>query len=329
MKVKVYVPLILCLLLLSSPALAKAQSENVNLSVTTNSQAYYGFSPVTVSGLLQNNGASDNDGLIALEIQDSQGNVLVIRTLTTGASRSSSMPCQISSAYLSDMSANRQSSIQTGALGYFTLNLVNNDSIEHLMLVTLNLYDNDGIPIGLMSEQCSLLANTNGEAVLSIQIPIWARTGTAYGYADIYSNWPSSGGAPLSCEQPFQFTILNGLSSIGSILGSHGDQGVYSLTFRLPTMGPTNENYTVYASTSYSGSTVTKSTTFNCQFGDFTSEGTVNSTDFFIFTNSFISYSDGSSNYNHLCDMNQDGKIDSQDFFAFLNCYIMYWSPEN
>lgn len=315
--------------MLSLPTLAKAQSTNVTLSLTTNNKAYYSFNPFTVSGLLQSNGASASDGLVGLEIQDSAGKILVIRTLRTGTSTPSSLSCQISSAYLSDMSGNPQNSIQTGALGYFTVDLVNNADVVQTMLVTINLYDNDGIPIGQISEQCSLLANTSGVAILSIQIPTYARSGIAYGFADVYSDWPSNDGVPLGLEQAFQFTILNGLSSIGSILSSNSNQGTYSLTFRLPTMGPANDNYTVYASTSYAGSITTESTKFNCEFGDFTSSGTVDSTDFFIFTNSFISYSNGNSNYNPLCDMNQDGKIDSQDFFAFLNCYIAYWSPEN
>ena len=326
MRTKTCLPFLLFLLILCVPAVAKAQSTTVNLTVTTDKQAYYGFSPVNLSGALQCNGAAVSDGLVGLQIQDSQGNVVVIRTLMTGASTPSSLPCQISSAYLSDMSGNSQSSIEAGNLAYFTINLINNGKVAQSMLVTINLYDSDGIPIGEISEQCSLLADTNGAAILSIQIPAWARTGTANGYADIYSNWPSNGGVPISLEQPFQFAITNGLNSIGNISSSNGNQGTYSLTFRLPTMGPVDANYTVYASTSYSGTTVTKSTSFNSQFGDFNGDGVVDSTDFFIFANAFISAAEGNTNYCQLCDMTQSGTVNSQDFFIFLNCFITYWS---
>lgn len=326
MRTKKTLPFLLCLLILCIPAAAKAQSTTVNLTVTTDKRAYYGFSPLDIIGTMQCNGVAVSDGLVGLQIQDSQGNVLVIRTVRTGASTPSSLPCQISSAYLSDMSGNSQSSVQAGNLGYFTINLINNDKVTQSMLVTINLYDSDGIPIGEISEQCSLLANTNGAAILSLQIASWARAGTANGYADVYSDWPSNGGVPISLEQPFQFTITDGLSSIGDISSSNGNQGTYNLTFRLPTMGPVDANYTVYASTSYSGVTVTKSTSFNCQFGDFNGDGVVDSVDFFIFANAYISSSSGNTNYCQLCDMTQNGQVDSQDFFIFLNCFITYWS---
>lgn len=326
MKTVTILSFLFCLSLLLLPAIVKGQSTNINLTVTTDKSAYYGFNAITINGLLQNNGVSESNGLVGIQIQDQKGNLLIIRTIRTGTSTLTSLPSQISSACLSDLSGNPQSNIQTGSLGYFAINMVNNDNSARSMLVTVNLFDSDGIPIGQISEQCSLLADTSGGAILSLQIPSWARSGTATGYANIYSDWSNNGGVPMSLEKSFTFTITNGLNSVGDISSSNANQGAYSLTFRLPTMGPTNAAYTVYASTSYSGVTQTKNTSFNCQFGDFNGDGTVDSKDFFFFTNNYISYTNGNPITSSQCDMNQDGKIDSSDFFIFVECYITYWS---
>jgi len=307
-------------------SLVKAQSATLDLTVTTDKQAYYGFNPETVTGVLQFNGALVNNGLVALQIQDSQGNVMIIRTLQTGTSAPSQLSCEINSACLSDLSGNSQSSVQAGALAYFAVNFANNDAVAHYILVTVNLYDSDGIPIGEINEQCSLLAGKSGVAILSMQIPSTARSGTAHGYADLYSDWPSNGGVPLSLEQSFQFTITGGLNSIGDISSSNGNQGTYSFIFRLPTMGPADATYTVYASALYSSVTAITSSSFNCQFGDFKGDGAVDNADFFIFSHAFIASASGSTDYCQLCDMTQSGKVDSQDFFIFMTCYITYWS---
>jgi hypothetical protein len=322
---KTIFPLISCLIIFSSLFLVNAQSPKISLTVTTDKQVYCGFGAVTISGTLQQNGVPASDGLIGLQVQDSEGNTLVIRTLRTGTSNLATA-AQINSAYLSDQSEHLETSIQAGSLGYFTLNLANNDNTELSMLITINLYDSNGIPIGQISEPCSLMANQRGSAILSLAIPTWSHSGLAYGYADTYTDWPSSGGIPLSLEQAFQFTITDGLSNVSNVYNTSNSQGSYAMTFRLPTMGPVDANYTVYASTSYSGVTSSKTASFNGQFADYYNNGFLDSSDFFFFVNSYIDYSVGNSGWSKLCDMNQDGKINSQDFFLFVDCYITYWS---
>lgn len=326
LKIKTFLLFLLCLLIFSSPLLVKAQSSTVTLTVATDKQVYFGFGVIIISGSLQHNGVSSIDGLVGLQIEDSNGNTLVIRTLRTGTSTTSSLPAQISSAYLSDSSENPQSSIQAGGLGYFTVNLVNNDNVERSMLVTINLFDSAGIPIGQISEPCSLMSSQTDPAILSIPIQTWAHNGVAYGYANIYTNWPSDGGVPISLEQSFNFTITGGANSISNIYSCNANQGIYSLTFRLPAMGLAGVIYSVYVSTSYSGTTALNSASFHCYFGDFNGDGFVDSRDLFIFADSYMMYISGNPSYCTLCDMNQDGKIDSADFFLFVDCFVTYWS---
>jgi len=318
--------LFFCVLALSSFLFVNAQSSDVTLIVSTDKQAYYGFGAVSISGTLQYNGNPADDGLVGLQVQGSDGSTLVLRAIRTGTSNPSLLQAKIVSAYLSDASGKQQTSIQVGALGYFTIILSNINNTQLSLLVSINIYDSSGVPIGQVYEPCSLTANQTAPATLSLQIPSWARGESAYGYADVFSNLPSKGGVPIGCEQAFEFSITSGQNNVADILSSNSDQGAYNLTFRLPTMGPVDCNYTVYATSLYSGVTAIKSTSFNCQFGDFTHSGSVDPQDLFIFAESYIAYSENNSNYNSICDMNQDGKIDSTDFFLFVNCYITYWS---
>jgi hypothetical protein len=314
-------------LFLSSLLLVRAQTSNLTLSVVADKEDYCGFSAVTISGNLLKNNAPVNGGLVALQIQDSTGNTLVVRTLKTGTSDPVSLAARISSAFLSDQSEHQLSSIQVGLLGYFTINIVNNLNIPQSMLITVNLFDSAGIPIGQISEPGSLMASQAVGAILSLQIPSWAHSGIAYGYANIYTDWPSNGGVPLGPEQSFQFTIAGGQNSISDVYNSNYSQGPYSLTFRLPVNGLSG-NYSVVASSSYSGITVLNSTSFRAQFADFYKDGVLNSQDFFFFANSFIEYSAGHNDYSSLCDLNQDEKINSADFFLFVDCYMTYWSAQ-
>lgn len=326
MKKTFFLLIFLIVITLSSLFLVKAQPTTVNLSVSTDKTSYCGFTPVTIMGTLQQNSVSASDGLVGLQVQDSTGNTIVIRTLRTGASNPQSLPANIASAFLSDNSEHPQTSIQAGSLSCFTINLVNNDNAQLSMLVTVNLYDSAGIPIGQMSEPCSLTAGQSASAILSVPIPAWAHSGVAYGYFNAYSDWPSNGGVPLSPEQSCQFSITNGLNGPSNVSSTSANQGSYSLTFRLPTMGPADATYTVYASTSYSGEKVTKTCTFTAVFADFYDNGYLSSSDFFCFVNAFIACGSGSSNWTKTCDMNQDGTVDGQDFFLFVQCYLAYWS---
>lgn len=327
MKTYPFFPFLFCVLVFCSPVIANAQSSTANLTLSTDKQTYYGFTAVTINGLLQYNGPSSNVGLVGLQVQDSKGNTLVIRTIKIGASIPSFLPIQINSAYLSDMSGSSPvSSIQAGALGYFAINFVNNDNLGRNMLVTLNLYDASGIPIGQISGTASRRAGESGTVVFSIQIPPWATSGTACGYASVYTDWPSNGGVAISPEQQFQFSVKDGSSGVANISSSNGNQGSYSLTFRLPAMGPVNALYHVFVSSSNLDGNILKSVSFSCHFGDYTNDGTVDYQDLFLFADSFIYYNAGNPNYSHLCDMDQDGKINAQDFFMFVNTYIIYWS---
>lgn len=316
MKIKTKATIIFLLCFSIFPCLASTSAQStLSLTLSTNKQIYYTPCSVGVAGVLQDNGKAVNDGLVGLQIQDSSGVVIVSRTIMTGTTAPNYLSAQITSASMSDMSGNPQNEIQPGTLGYFAFSFVNNN--QNSMLITINIFDSSGMPIGVIYGK----PTKSGTAILSIQIPSWAHAGTAYGYANMYSDWPSNGGTPIAQEQAFQFTISGNPTASSNPPTSYGNQGAYSFSFTFP-QGVMDGAYSVFASSTYLGQTALQNASFsNSLPGDFNGDRKVDFNDFAIFVTSYTLYNHSSSNYNHMCDMNKDGKVDWNDFFTFTLDY--------
>ena len=73
-------------------------------------------------------------------------------------------------------------------------------------LITVNLFDSELTTIGIGSFR-STLSSGQSEMILSFFIPDDAATGAADIYANAFSDWPSSGGVPLTGEFSAQVRI--------------------------------------------------------------------------------------------------------------------------
>jgi hypothetical protein len=296
MKTKTSLSFLFCLLTLSLTftVLVNAQITPI-LTVSTDKQTYNHYSAVTVSGTIQYNGLSPSDALVGLQIKDANQNNLIIRTIRTGTSTPFNLPAETSSAYLSNQAGQPLSNptVQVGALGLFTMNLVNHQSATLNMFITINIYDSNAVPIGAVGASVQLLGDTTGFAVVSLPIPTSAHAGLAQGYANIYTTWPSSGGVRIAHEKPFQFTITGGIAGQGKTPTSSSDSGSYNLTFCLPKTTP-DGTYSVYTSSSYNGAIGARSTTFTVKLvGDFTHNQVVDFDDLVAFLDSYIKYNTG------------------------------------
>jgi hypothetical protein len=337
MRTKIIVLPILFFLIMSifaSIALVTAQS-TVSLTVTTNKSTTYDmYDPITLSGTLQYGAAFPSNALVAIEVDlPNSGGPMVLRTVQTGTGTVSGLPEQITSAYLaSGLGGSQVTSVQNGELGYFTVSVTDYDSQAHNnMQLAITIFDGNGVPIGESVSTMSLGAGSTQAESVGIPIPTFTHSGSAYGYADLYSALPSSGGVPMAQELPFKFTISGGTPSSGPApTTASATAGDYSLTFKLPQAQsgacPAGA-YLVYASASYASQDVTAKAVFNVLLiGDFDFAGVVNGNDLFIFAAAYINYYTGQP-WNHLCDINNEGGLDATDFFLFVCAYIQYWSP--
>jgi len=103
---------------------------------------------------------------------------------------------KITSVQVTDQKGN-PSNLEAGEIGFIKVNLESNKSIATLM--TVNIFDADLTSIGIGSINTTL-SSGDSEIILSFNIPDDAEIGSANIYVNAFSDWPSSGGIPLTTE---------------------------------------------------------------------------------------------------------------------------------
>jgi hypothetical protein len=108
---------------------------------------------------------------------------------------------QFNTFVISDVSVTDQqgnpSSLDVNEMGFIKVNLKSTKSIA--TLVTVNLFDSELTSIGIGSVKTTL-SSGESEIILSFMIPDDAAIGPADIYVNAFSDWPSSGGIPLTNE---------------------------------------------------------------------------------------------------------------------------------
>ncbi len=320
-------------------------ASTVNLIVNTTQRnaakyPYDVYSPVTLNEtMVYNNVATTQyptDGLVGLQIQDPNGNTMVIRTLSTGNSIPNSIPVTITQAYLCNGAEAQITStpIPTASNPFITqiyFNVYNNQATAQQVLVTLNIFDSNGVPISVASQNMgSIPAYTSEEAILAFNLPSSAHYGTAYAYVDVYNTWPMRGGVPIGQEKDFQFTITGGTAFQGTPARTVSDNGSpinnFNMTFRLPKNGALG-TYTAYSSTNYLGVAGSATTPFAVsQLADVNGDGVVNFNDIVDFVGLYIAYFSSAHTYSPQIDFLHTGVINFNDVILFVGYYILYWS---
>lgn len=202
------------------------------LSVTTDKLSYNQGDMVTTTATLGGTSSSQN---IAISVIDPSGNIMVSRVLSTSYQGISSIQFKIpeaaqigtyqvvatssasgnnlkqtsqftvSSQYAvsivsvqsTDQQGNPIHSFTRGGTGYVKVVLLGQSNQNGL--TTINLFDADSASIGIGSLKGSI-SSGQSEIVLSFSIPKDAVVGTANIYADVFSDYPSKGGTPLTSE---------------------------------------------------------------------------------------------------------------------------------
>ena len=96
------------------------------------------------------------------------------------------------------------SSFSKGKLGFVKVILSADSPVTSL--VTVNLFDSDLTSLGIGSFKTTL-STGQSEMVISFFIPDDAVFGTADIYANVFSDWPSQGGVPLTGESDAQVRL--------------------------------------------------------------------------------------------------------------------------
>ena len=87
-----------------------------------------------------------------------------------------------------------------GTIAYFKVTINSTALIPQDTLITINLYDNASVTIGVASFQGPILPGTS-TIIFGVPIPTTVTTGTAIVYANAYTDWPHLGGFPHCPEK--------------------------------------------------------------------------------------------------------------------------------
>jgi hypothetical protein len=273
------------------------------------------------------------DGLVGVQIQDPNGQNIVIRTLSTDSSIIYGLAANVKTAYLCDGSENQISTISIPSstnpvipTAYFSVG--NNLNSPQSVIVTLSIYDSNGVPFPPVSVATTLGSLSSSEGQIDFTIPSWAHYGTAFAYLNVYNTWPSKGGVPLAEEKAFQFTISGGTPFQGTPPTTYSLNGLYhnfNMTFRLPKYATTG-TYTAYSSVNYQGVTSSQTTPFAVALlADVNGDGVVDFNDISAFVTMYIAYY-ANHVYSPQIDYLHTGTINFNDISLFVTYYIECWS---
>jgi plastocyanin len=123
---------------------------------------------------------------------------------TTFTVKSTLSRVNIVSLQPTDQQGNAVSSFTKGKLGFVKVVLSSDSNANSL--VTINLFDSELTSLGIGSFKTTL-GSGQSEMTLSFFIPNDAKIGNGDIYANVFSDWPSQGGVPLTGESSTQVRI--------------------------------------------------------------------------------------------------------------------------
>lgn len=322
------------MLILSLAVTLVSAAPVLTVTANCNSNLYDRYTNFTLSGGLDYNNYAyhqyPSDGLVGVQIKDPSGTTTVVRTIRTGTSIPNNITAYIDSAYLCDIAGNQQTSVlmptaDNGVVPYYYIHVTNNAGTTVSMLLTMNIYDSNGVPIALTYQTVNVGPYSSSFVRTNFNIDSGAHYGVATAYVNVYSDWPSNGGIPYGLEQTFQFTLTGGTAFAGTPSSTQSANGDFNFTYLIPKTAAIG-TYNVYTTANYLGIPGAATATFQVtQFGDLNGDSAVNFRDLTTFVSDYIAYYN-THTFNPLIDLNSDGKINFGDLQTFVHDYIIYWT---
>lgn len=295
------------------------------LVFSTSRFSYGPGATIKVYGTLTLGGNPVTDGLVAVQVEDSLGNLKYIRVVSTGTSPPP-WKVRIFEFLSCDLQGNPKSNFIRGTLAYFKITVESLDAvIERQVTIALNLFDSVGVSIGVAYASVSLGSGKQFTFFTSIPVPNDAFVGPAICTASILTKSPKDNGMPYCPEGLTEFTIISGGSQttgLPSGLTSTGSGGSFSLSFKLPSTAKLGD-YFIYASAKvgpYHNAWAYAAFDYFWLFTDIDRNGNVNIQDLFTVAKAYGS-KPGDPSWNPKADINGDGQVNIADVFKVARDY--------
>jgi hypothetical protein len=284
------------------------------LTVSTNQFSYNLGATINVYGKLTLGGNPVKDGLVAVQVEDSQGITKVVRVVNTGTSPSP-YKVQITKFIACDFQGSPKNTFYRGSPAYFYLEIerLDADSTKpRNVIIALNIFDSVGFSIGIHWTSKGLNPKEKSFVLTSIPIPDYAFAGEATCTLSILTDWPKNKGYPYCPEETVKFKILEGQGPSTPQQLSTSSNGNFNIYFKLPNNARLGD-YSIYANSRFSDPAYA---TFDYvwRLTDIDRNGKVDIADIFILAKAYPS-KPGDPKWNPKADVNKDGKIDINDVF--------------
>jgi hypothetical protein len=260
------------------------------------------------------------DALVAIQVDNPQGNPVILRTKTTGQ-----LPVSSNITILSltpcDQSGNPLYTFRRGTLSYFKASL-NNTAASRYVQITLNMFDARNVAYESFITFAGLLYNGTTTLIISDPVPQDISPGNATAYLNVFTALPAAGGFALCPESSAVYSVIDG-SSPPPISEEQPALGFYNLTFLIDNYQTTRMfrpgNYSVFANCKYQTEVSNASRTFEIVLtGDINRDGIVDIFDAILLSGSYNAVL-GEPRWNANADFNFDGIVDIYDAIILAN----------
>ena len=277
---------------------------------------------ITVNGTLTLDGTPITDGLVAIQVNDSSGNLWLVRTRPTGTNAT----LKQWNLQILEITPLPSSSLDRGDMFGLNITIRNNDAFDHETILVISLFHENGIPL-----KAKVFANitiqANETLIYSASNILTIPDDTPNGNVEVYvctlTDLPANGGWAWGLEGKTVITVGSS-SPEATVSLSQTSEGSYSLKFRTKSQYALLGNYTIFATANYvslnppySGR-AQNSTKFEViLIGDITGpegepDGKVDIRDVTLVAYSFGSYP-GDPRWNPIADLYPDNKINIRD----------------
>jgi PKD repeat protein len=235
------------------------------VSVATQKQNCTVREMVTISGNLTNDDVLAEDGLVAIEVEDSLSSHVFFRTVPTGSFSLDPLVDILEVGPWNSTTATVATHVALKTTIPFMVDIINNDNITRAAVIAVSVFDSSLICIGanyLISPEISPHSNT--VAYIPVTIPEWTCIGGAKVVASVFSALPRNGGTPYCFEKSATFNVTRGAGTTvfqAPDIDTPAPAGYYNTSFKL-TAEPRNGTYLVTASARSGSAKATESTTF-------------------------------------------------------------------
>lgn len=229
-----------------SPYLAPKQ---LNMTLYTDRTSYLFNQDITINGTLTGDGIPISDALVPLEVVDPNGNVAVLRALTT-ASFEVPEPLQISVIPCTEDGI-PNNNFTTGDFAYFNVTINNSGAPIQNAEVWVNPYDSSNATLGAWSFTTTV---NSGFSSVKISVPLDYNDtiGTATVYANVLTGFVQAGGVPVALEAHATFNIAGNVTGT-PVNMAQPPTGTFKTILNIHWGQSTAGTYTIYAATNYMG----------------------------------------------------------------------------